>query len=66
MTEELKTVIEMMIGRMANRSGAAFVIPNNIVSPETVTEEEAQALEAAGFVWTEGEKYSGYMLEFNQ
>ena len=65
MTEELKTVIEMMIGRIANRSGAAFVIPNDIVSPETVTEEEAQALEAAGFVWTEGEKYSGYMLEFN-
>lgn len=65
MTEELKTVIEMMFDRMANRSGAAFAIPSDIVSPETVTKEEAQALEAAGFVWTEGEQYQGYMLVFN-
>jgi hypothetical protein len=66
MTEELKTVIEMMLGRLADRPGAAFSIPSDIVSPETVTDSEAQALEAAGFVWTEGEQYRGYMLEFNR
>jgi hypothetical protein len=66
MSEELKTVIEMMLNRLATRPGAVFSIPGDIVSPETVTGDEAHALKAAGFVWTEGEQYSGYMLELNR
>jgi hypothetical protein len=66
MNEELNIVIEMMLTRLANRPGAVFSIPSDIASPETVTEDEAHALEAAGFVWTEGEEYSGYMLELNK
>jgi len=65
MTEEFKIVIEMMFRRLETRTGSAFFIPSDIVSPETATVSEEQALEAAGFVWTEGEKYSGYMLDLN-
>jgi hypothetical protein len=65
MDKNLQTVFEMMLDRCAKLNESAFfAIPVEIASPDTVTDEEAAALEAAGFVWTvrEDNGYEGYML----
>ncbi len=63
LSDEFKLVIEMMLDRLSTRSGGAFAIPGEIVSPETVTAEEAEALNAAGFTWKEEEDWKGYWLD---
>ena len=65
MDKNLQTVFEMMLDRCAQLESAFFAIPGEMANPDTVTEEEAAALEAAGFVWTvrEDDSYEGYILD---
>lgn len=63
LSNEFKLVIELMLERLSTRDDVAFAIPGHIVSPETVTAEETEALNAAGFQWKEYENWKGYWLE---
>lgn len=66
LSNEFATVIELMLTRLESRQGAVFSIPSAIVSPETATVDEQEALDAAGFYWVDNETYTGYMYDLNK
>lgn len=63
LSNEFIAVLDMVIAIEPKPNGFGFGIPSNILSPATVTAEQAQALEAAGFEWQDTETGGLYFAE---
>jgi hypothetical protein len=61
-------VLEMMFERLKDREGAGFVIPNDLASPDVLTEEQETLLKEAGFKWREDmfEDGGGYWFDLTE
>jgi hypothetical protein len=51
LSNEFIAVLDMVMAIEPKPKGFGFGIPSNILSPASVTSEQTQALEAAGFKW---------------
>ena len=57
----------MMFIRMKDQNQGSFGIPASLISPDTVSTEEAEALQKAGFEWhADEDSYSGYVMEIGE
>jgi hypothetical protein len=62
-SNELIAVLNMVMNLDTRPEGFGFGIPSNILSPASVTSEQTQALEAAGFEWQDTETGGLYFAE---
>lgn len=62
LSNEFMAVLNMIMDLDTKPEGFGFGIPEDILSPATVTAEQAQVLEAAGFEWQDNENGGLYFV----